>query len=67
MNRKIEADTLDCETKGWIRKGGKGAKGGEKIYIIIDDKIKYFISIKSMKNVLEGKQEMAAIRGYDWG
>jgi exoribonuclease II len=48
-----------------IRKGGKGAKGGEKIYIIIDGKIKYFIPIKSVKNVLEGKQEIASIRGFD--
>lgn len=49
---------------GVVLKGGKGKRGGEKIYIIIGDET-YFISIKVMKKILDGTQERAAIRGYD--
>lgn len=55
---------LGCKRKGIIRKGGKGTKGGEKIYIIIDDET-YFVSIKALKGILDGTKEIAAIRGYD--
>jgi len=55
---------LGCRKKGLIRKGGKGTKGGEKIYIIIDDET-YFVSVKALKDILNGTKDIAAIRGYD--
>jgi len=51
--------------KGLIRKGGKGKKGGEKIYIIIDDETFGSVSIKALEAILNGTKEFAAIRGYD--
>jgi hypothetical protein len=50
-----------CIVKGIIRKSGDGEG---KIYIIIGDKI-YFVSVKTVRDVLNGNKEKAAIRGFD--
>jgi hypothetical protein len=65
FERVTEASTLVYRKKGLIRKGGKGKKGGEKIYIIIDDEAFGSVSIKALKAILNGTKKVAAIRGYD--
>lgn len=57
---------MGCKIKGRINKGGKGKRGGEKIYIRIkgDDTI-YFVSIKTLEGLLQGTRKTINIRGYD--
>jgi len=49
-----------CETKGWIRKGGKS---GNKIIIIFDDAT-YFVTIKALKDIIDGTKEITPFFGY---
>ena len=57
---------MGCKRKGWIRKGGKGKRGGEKIIILMDDDdITYFVSLKTLEDLLKGNKEIIPLLGYD--